>query len=135
MRVTGRRRYLKGAPEVVLDMCDRIALNGDIAGTDSGAPGRGHRQATGTWPAAANAGSALPHGRLPAQSVPEDGYVFLGLTGMIDPPRPEVPEALERCHSAGIRVIMLTGDFGLTAKTHCQTDRDDERRRPCRSGR
>jgi soluble P-type ATPase len=39
---------------------------------------------------------------------------------MIDPPRPEVPDALERCRSAGIRVIMLTGDFGLTAKTIAQ---------------
>jgi len=46
-----------------------------------------------------------------------DGFVFAGIAGMIDPPRPEVPAALKQCHAAGIRVFMLTGDFGVTART------------------
>ncbi len=107
---------LKGAPEVVLDMCDRIALDGEVLELTEARraevvtqyhvlAGRGER----------GLGFAARAGE--GEAVPEDGYVFLGLTGMIDPPRPEVPEALARCHSAGIRVIMLTGDFGLTAKT------------------
>ena len=49
--------------------------------------------------------------------LPQDGYIFIGLTGMIDPPRPEVPEAMARCHEAGIKVVMITGDYGLTAAT------------------
>jgi len=61
----------------------------------------------------------------------EEGLVFIGLYAMIDPPRPGVPEAVGRCQSAGIKVIMVTGDHPVTAKaiaekvgiigTHSQT--------------
>ncbi|MDX3774256.1 cation-transporting P-type ATPase [Chromatiaceae bacterium AAb-1] len=43
------------------------------------------------------------------------GLLLLGLTGLIDPPRPEVIDAIASCHSAGIRVKMITGDHGATA--------------------
>jgi len=46
----------------------------------------------------------------------EGGYTFLGFVGMIDPPRPEVPEAIEQARAAGIRVVMLTGDQVNTAR-------------------
>ena len=113
---SGPQAYLKGAPEVVLAMCDRIALDGqeydltadrreDVIQNYRDLARRGER------------GLAFAARSCDRREVPEDGYFFLGLTGMIYPPRPEVPDALARCHSAGIRVIMLTGDFGLTAKT------------------
>ena len=45
---------------------------------------------------------------------------LLGLVGLYDPPRPEVPEAIRQCHQAGIGVIMVTGDSGLTAQAIAQ---------------
>jgi Ca2+-transporting ATPase len=46
----------------------------------------------------------------------EANLIFIGLIAMFDPPRPEVPEAIAQCHRAGIRVTMVTGDYGLTAE-------------------
>ena len=110
------KAYLKGAPEVLLAMCDRILKSGEavplceqererVIAVYRKLAGRGERGLALAW--------------RPADSgeLPEDGYIFIGLTGMIDPPRPEVPEALSKCRSAGIRVAMLTGDYGLTAQT------------------
>jgi sodium/potassium-transporting ATPase subunit alpha len=115
-RFDGPRAYLKGAPEVVLGLCDRIMIDGELLPLDDvrratviedyrRLAGRGERGLALAWRVA------------PADAVPEDGYVFIGLVGMIDPPRPEVPDALAKCRTAGIRVVMLTGDFGLTAAT------------------
>ena len=45
----------------------------------------------------------------------EHDLCLLGLVGLFDPPRPEVAEAVARCHHAGIRIVVVTGDYGLTA--------------------
>lgn len=47
---------------------------------------------------------------------PVDGLRFVGLMSMIDPPRAAVPDAVAKCRSAGIKVIMVTGDHPITAK-------------------
>lgn len=47
----------------------------------------------------------------------ETELTFLGLAAMVDPPRPAVAEAVQQCHGAGIRIIMITGDYGLTAES------------------
>ena len=50
------------------------------------------------------------------KNLPLDNLRFLGLISMIDPPRASVPDAVEKCRSAGIKVIMVTGDHPITAK-------------------
>ncbi len=50
------------------------------------------------------------------QEVREEGLTLTGLAGLEDPPRPEVPDAIRKCHAAGIKVIMITGDHPHTAK-------------------
>ncbi len=47
----------------------------------------------------------------------ERDLAFIGLVAMMDPPRPEVAEAVDKCRRAGIRVVMITGDYGLTAES------------------
>ena len=47
----------------------------------------------------------------------ECALTFLGLVAMMDPPRPEVAQAVDKCHRAGVRIIMITGDYGLTAES------------------
>lgn len=51
----------------------------------------------------------------------EGGLCFLGLMALIDPPRPQVPPAVEKCKTAGIRVVMVTGDHPITAKAIAHT--------------
>ena len=66
---------------------------------------------------------AIAQRELPAQiedysaEIIEKDLTFLGLIAMMDPPRPEVSKAVEECHTAGIRVVMITGDYGLTAES------------------
>jgi len=55
-------------------------------------------------------------GAYTAETIERD-LTFLGLMAMMDPPRPEVEEAIQTCRQAGIRIVMITGDYGLTAES------------------
>ena len=110
--------YLKGAPEIVFGMCDRIQAGDktfDISEMQKWFDDTLHEIASSGERCLALAFKPFQEG-----DTKESNFIFLGLVGMIDPPRPEVPDALKKCHGAGIRVFMLTGDYGLTAKTIAQ---------------
>lgn len=107
--------YAKGAPEVVLARCGRQATDdGDapLAASDREAVlGRAHDMASAALRVLAVAyqpGAAL--------SDANHDMTFLGLVGMMDPPRPEVGAAIATCVAAGIKPVMITGDHPLTAR-------------------
>jgi len=114
--------YVKGAPREVLDQCNRILTREGVRemGRDDRdrIMGVNDRYARSALRVLALAYRELPGDlrHYEVESVEED-LVFAGLAAMMDPPRPEVEEAVNKCYSAGIRVIMITGDYGLTAES------------------
>ena len=112
--------FLKGAPERVLDMCQR-QRNPD--GTDGPLDHDLWRRAANDCAARALrvlavAVRAVPatQTRLDFADVESGGFTLLALLGSMDPPRPEALAAVAECHAAGIRVKMITGDHGETAR-------------------
>lgn len=111
--------FSKGAPDVLLARCSHVLYEGKVI------------PLTPRWKAAISAqveqlaAKALrtlafaykemkSHNHLVSQRV-EQGLIFVGFAGMIDPPRPEVYEAIRICHRAGIKTVMITGDHQITA--------------------
>ena len=116
----GRVAYVKGAPEILLDFCDRIYENGNVRRLYEDE----REQILEVIQQMAGEGLrllAMAYRELPDSLKDfepervESQLVFVGLAGMIDPPRVEVPEAVKLCKQAGIKSVMITGDHKLTA--------------------
>jgi len=119
--IDGRRvAYMKGGADVVLGLCTKALLHGKVVDLDDALQER---------LAAANAELASTGYRTLAlayrdlaESEPDEGeelehdMVYSGIAGLVDPPRAEVPAAIDECHAAGIHVAMVTGDHALTAR-------------------
>jgi Ca2+-transporting ATPase len=116
----GKRTYsfVKGAPEVLLGRCTRIMVRGKARRMSP----RDREEVTGhTNQMAAGALRVLAFAYRDSpptldENGMEKGLTFLGLMGMMDPPREGVREAVADCRSAGIRVIMVSGDNRYTAE-------------------
>jgi len=117
-RIDGRLFVLvKGAGESVLSLCTSISRDGNVIPLESAAIAElvERQRALAAAGLRVIALAFREIDALPAGAIPEEGLVFAGFMGLEDPPRPEVPLALEQCRSAGIRVVMITGDAGPTA--------------------
>ncbi|MFH1200147.1 MAG: cation-translocating P-type ATPase [Candidatus Micrarchaeota archaeon] len=116
----GTSSFCKGAPESVLKECGYIYRNGrvdKISDKDRREIlARNKQYASAALRVLAFAFKELPKKPKYCQQDAETGMVFVGLAGMIDPPRTEAKEAVKLCKTAGIKVIMITGDNIDTAK-------------------
>lgn len=117
---SGIVQYTKGAPDVLLSRCTHILRNGTPVPLTEGIR-REIANAQKNMSEKALRVLALAKKDLPAAPTSfeaknlEHDLIFIGLTGMIDPVRPEVKTAIARCRSAGIRPVMITGDHIDTA--------------------
>jgi calcium-translocating P-type ATPase len=115
----GAVAYVKGAPKETLALCETIHRGGaTVALTDDirrAVLAEHDRLAAEGLRMLAVATRPLPPGLDGATAAVESELTLLGIVGLWDPPRPEVAGAIAACRGAGIRVIMVTGDYGLTA--------------------
>jgi Ca2+-transporting ATPase len=111
--------YMKGAPEIVLEKCGNIMLEGKVQKLTKEKCQEILKAAESMGlEALRNLGFAykdFPENQSTFDEEIEEDFTFVGIVGMIDPPRSEVKDAISLCRSAGIRVIMITGDHKLTA--------------------
>ena len=112
--------FMKGAPEVVLERSTRILMEGKEKKLTA-AVRKKILEVNEQMASSALRVLAMAYKHLPSEfnevnkEVVEDDLVFVGLEGMIDPPREEAIEANKQCVKAGIRTVMITGDHKLTA--------------------
>lgn len=115
---TGQKNiaYMKGAPEVVFSKCTHYLRQGALALFDPAA----RQHALQIYELLAARGErvlALAFKETEELEVGEEDFIYLGLVGMLDPPRPEISDAITKCRTAGIRVFMITGDYQVTAES------------------
>jgi Ca2+-transporting ATPase len=114
--------YVKGAPKELLALCASFAAGDVVHPLDDPQLAR-ILAANDQYARAGLRVLAVAQRTLNALPMPCDAdhiecdLTFLGLVAMMDPPRPEVESAVATCHTAGIRIIMVTGDYGLTAES------------------
>lgn len=108
--------FTKGAPEVILSLCDTLLSTGESLSAEVRAELLAHHDAMASQGYRVIAFAKKTPDRLPAsRSEGERAMALIGFVGMVDPLRDDIPEAVGMCHRAGIRVVMITGDHPITA--------------------
>ncbi len=111
----GTVAYSKGAPEIILDSCTRqLTSEGEVL-LDTASRAQIVETARSMASEALRVLAIASHHGASIETA-EHEMTFLGLLGMIDPPRPEAKAAIQICEEAGIKVVMITGDHPLTAE-------------------
>ncbi len=111
----GITAYAKGAPEMILKSCDWILTSNGVEKMDEEKRQQVLEVAHGMAEKALRVLATATRSKATLETA-QSGLTFLGLAGMIDPPRPEAKNALVTCEQAGIRTVMITGDHPVTAK-------------------
>jgi Ca2+-transporting ATPase len=111
----GALAYAKGAPGVILESCSRYLTARGEAALDAAAAERVDAAARHMAEAALRVLAVGCKADADIEDAEQD-MVFLGLVGMIDPPRPEAKDAIRVCRDAGIKPVMITGDHLATAR-------------------
>ncbi|NLY85432.1 MAG: calcium-transporting P-type ATPase, PMR1-type [Tissierellia bacterium] len=112
--------FTKGAPDIVIDRCSKIKVSGEILDFNDEMK-KEVLEVNSSFSKDALRVLALAYreyDELPEEISPDNNEVdmiFVGLVGMIDPARPEAKEAIRKCKEAGIKTIMITGDYKETA--------------------
>ncbi len=116
--------YTKGAPRNILDVCSKVLVDGKIVDLDeekmSWIESRIHEFANAGLRVIAVAYKQIPKAEYKKGIEVENNLIFVGLAGMRDPPRAEVKEAVEKAKQAGIKTVIITGDYGPTAQSIAQ---------------
>lgn len=115
----GTALYVKGAPEVLICRCTHLFMEGKVVELSSGMRDTVIRQ-TEIMASMALRNLAVAYRPIPSEAklageALEEKLIFTGIFGMMDPPRPEVLPAIQKCHTAGIKTVMITGDHKITA--------------------
>lgn len=118
----GKRLLTKGACDVVLNQCAYILKRGEVVPMTEEdrrwAKNQIEQMAKGALRVLGFAYKAFPGSHVTKED--EHSLIFVGMAGMIDPPRREVYDAIRQCRRAGIRPVMITGDHLLTASAIAQ---------------
>ncbi|MBC8413363.1 HAD-IC family P-type ATPase, partial [bacterium] len=105
--------YLKGAPEVVIEKCSSILIDNKVIELND----KTREELNAAYMKMASRGDrVLAMAYRDGDISGEAGFTYVALVGMIDPPRKEIPGAVAKCRSAGIKIVMITGDYSLTAE-------------------
>ncbi|SFA74990.1 MULTISPECIES: calcium-translocating P-type ATPase, SERCA-type [unclassified Bacillus (in: firmicutes)] len=111
----------KGAPDVLIGKCESILWEGKTQYLSNSIKGNVQEAIDGLASQALRT-IAIAYKPVQANTIilteqeAEKDLIFIGVQGMIDPPRPEVKEAVKECRDAGIKTVMITGDHAITAK-------------------
>lgn len=112
--------YTKGGPRSILSICNRIIINDGIADLTPehlhSVEAKIHEFASEGLRVLALAYNELPETESSKKKDVEKNMIFVGLAAMKDPPRPEVAQAVKSAKQAGIKVVIITGDYGPTAQ-------------------
>ena len=111
--------YIKGAPDVIINKCTYLYIDGKVNRLTEEDKKRilkiNHDMAKKALRVLGFAYKSLPGSYNPVSEDPENDLIFVGLQAMFDPPRENVKEAIEKCKTAGINTVMITGDHKFTA--------------------